>query len=63
MMCKTDIFALHFQASFVRVRKPKIDGPATDNDSRNDLKWTKIPYVTYGTDLSQRDHVLYVGLI
>ena len=34
------------------------DGP-TDND----LKWTKIPYVTYGTDLSQQDHVLYMGLI
>jgi len=33
-----------FQSSF----SSKFTGP-TDND----LKWTKIPYVTYGTDLSQ----------
>ena len=45
-------------AAFLVSQHTGIEGP-TDND----LKWTKIPYVTYGTDLSQWDHVLYMGLI
>ena len=36
----------------------RVKGP-TDND----LKRRKIPCLTYGTDLSQRVHVLHLGMI